>query len=487
MIRGNRKSADEKAKKFGRVVKKSIDVGDADKWSSCDPDKWIFSETEFGGSSYYKTEPKTEVVRGLISEGITMLKDNPRAYLGCFYQTDMSNWPDDQQQYTLVKRTGSHYQVKAEGSGFTWVKATYQALPPASEVTVEADEYTDNFSLGGYRLGEPVMPGRGQGVDDVPCVCLLGNVDPSDVVQGQVGDCWLLSAISAFAEYSGAVAQLFKNTEDMVNKPSDAFNRYTVTLFNLPTWEAVDILIDERLCKNPSGSALLGATPSPSGELWTCYLEKAVAAHCGGWDEIDGATPCHGWMLLTGSREQYTFSNDGSGFSPWGALNPNTGDWEEKYNSPHQSSSIAWPMPWPEVGGGGDINLKLDGNDFFERMCAWEDANYIMACGTRPGSNSEDQDGIVDGHAYTVLRVVENAGGTDFDLVQVRNPWHQGEFTSGMWDDDGPGWEEYPEVKDALNPVNLNDGVFWLDKSEFFEYFPTIYLCAVDMSTFVEK
>ena len=144
-------------------------------------------------------------------------------------------------------------------------------------------------------------------------------------------------------------------------------------------------------------------------------------------------------------------------------------------------------MPWPEVGGGGDINLKLDGNDFFERMCAWKDANYIMACGTRPGSNSEGQDGIVDGHAYTVLRVVENAGGTDFDLVQVRNPWHQVEFTSGMWDDDGPGWEEYPEVKDALNPVNLNDVVFWLDKSEFFEYFPTIYLCAVDMSTFVEK
>ena len=73
-----------------------------------------------------------------------------------------------------------------------------------------------------------------------------------------------------------------------------------------------------------------------------------------------------------------------------------------------------------------------------------------MACGTRPGSNSEDQDGIVDGHAYTVLRIVENAGGTDFDLVQVRNPWHQVEFTSGMWDDDGLGWEEYPEVKDAL-------------------------------------
>ena len=38
----------------------------------------------------------------------------------------------------------------------------------------------------------------------------------------------------------------------------------------------------------------------------------------------------------------------------------------------------------------------------FERMCAWDDQNYVLAAGTKPGSDSNTTDGIVDGHAYTV-------------------------------------------------------------------------------------
>ena len=55
------------------------------------------------------------------------------------------------------------------------------------------------------------------------------------------------------------------------------------------------------------------------------------------------------------------------------------------------------------------------------------------------GSDSNDTDGIVDGHAYTVLDCVNDVAGTQFDLVKVRNPWGSGEFKSGIWDDDGPG------------------------------------------------
>merc|ERR1719373_554805 len=93
------------------------------------------------------------------------------------------------------------------------------------------------------------------------------------------------------------------------------------------------------------------------------------------------------------------------------------------------------------------------------------------ACGTRAGSDTQDTDGIVDGHAYTILSCVSDAGGTDFDLVRVRNPWGKGEFKSGQWDDDGPGWQAYPSVKEACRPVQADDGVFWVSKQEFFEYF----------------
>jgi len=72
-------------------------------------------------------------------------------------------------------------------------------------------------------------------------------------------------------------------------------------------------------------------------------------------------------------------------------------------------------------------------------------------------------------------------------MIKVRNPWHTGEFKSGMWDDDGPGWEEYPSVKEACNPMQVNDGIFWMSKEEFFTYFKTVYLCARNMGEFMSS
>lgn len=52
----------------------------------------------------------------------------------------------------------------------------------------------------------------------------------------------------------------------------------------------------------------------------------------------------------------------------------------------------------------------------------------------------------------------------------------------GKWDDDGPGWDEYPEVKEACKPeLGVENGIFWMEKDEFFNYFKTVYLCACDM------
>ena len=76
--------------------------------------------------------------------------------------------------------------------------------------------------------------------------------------------------------------------------------------------------------------------------------------------------------------------------------------------------------------------------------------------------------------------------GDTFKMVKVRNPWGKGELTSGNWNDDGPGWTHNPAVKDACKPVKADDGCFWVDKGEFFEYFKTIYLCAHDMSEFLK-
>lgn len=319
----------------------------------------------------------------------------------------------------------------------------------------------------------------------MPTIKLMYDADPSDVTQGRVGDCWLLSAISSLAEFDGAIRKIFHKTgPDLLLFPEQVSNMYTVTLHDLPSGELVNLQIDERLSNRADGSGLLGAQPSVSGELWVPYLEKAIAAHCGGWDKIDGGTSTHAWRILTGCQDQYTFKKDARGvFKAYGAYNPNDERMEDLENSPHDGFSALWPMKWPEVDGhgGGSMKMGLNSDQLFERMCVWEDAGFMMAAGTKVGSDLNDTDGIVDGHAYSILDVENDVGAGKFDMIKVRNPWGSGEMKSGKWDDDGPGWVQHPDVKAALNPVALDDGIFWLEKSEFFEYFPSVYLCAMDM------
>jgi len=457
-------------------------------WGNADPSKWKYVTTEFNGGYTHFQNQKVELekVSDLITSGMQKLKSSPGKYEGYYYQTDMTSWPDDQQKYNMVKRTGSGFKL-GPGRGFSFYEAKFQALPP--NVVIQPDAYTNKMNYQGCKLPKALSPGRGEGVADIPNLKVIGDADPNDIRQGGVGDCWLLCSISALAEYDSAIEKMFRKTANLREMPRESANQYTITLYDIvgqPPWRPVDITVDERLCMKSDGSGLLGNTPSLSGELWVCYLEKAIAAHCGGWDKIDGGTPIHGWRLLTGFEKQYTFRSNREGFQCFGMFNPNTNSWEKMANSPRDCATGLYQMDWPKVGGGGDFNLTIDQTQMFERMCAWHDSNFMMALGTKSGTDSEDTDGIVDGHAYTVLDCINDAGGTSFDMIKVRNPWGQGEFTIGQWDDDGPGWTKYPKVKEACKPVKANDGVFWMEKEEFFKYFPTLYLCAHDMSEFLK-
>jgi hypothetical protein len=454
-------------------------------WSNSDKTKWAFESIPYGGSYSYAKEVEKEEVSGLIEDGKKVLKEKPEMYDGMFYQTNMTDFPKEQQKYTLVRRTGSGFKVKRDDNGkFTLIQCQYKALNPSA--VIEKDKSTDKLTYSLEKLGEPVPPGRGQGVCDMPSIKIIGDIDPSDVQQGSVGDCWLLSAISALAEFDGAIMKLFEKTPGIKGMPMDASNTYVVTLYDLKTWEPVDIKVDERLCTRGEGG-LLACQPSVDGELWACYLEKAIATHCGGWDAVDGGQCTHAWRLLTGCKYQYTFRDDGKGFQCFGAFNPNTSQWEELANSPHEGFQGLWPMAWPEVGGGGDLDQVLDQKVFFERMCAWDDSNFILGAGSKAGSDKQNTEGIVDGHAYTIISCIDNAGGTDFHMIKMRNPHGRGEFKAGIWKDDGPGWKMYPAVKDICKPVNADDGIFWMDSGEFFKHFKTIYLCAKDMSDFLES
>merc|ERR1719313_3055514 len=118
------------------------------------------------------------------------------------------------------------------------MRARYQALPKIEDITIHPDAYTDGClaQYGGKRLTSK-SPGRGQGLFDHPGLRIVDDVRPGDVCQGGVGDCWLLSAISAMAEFDDAIETLFKKADNLHMPPGDGFNKYTIQLYELRTWK----------------------------------------------------------------------------------------------------------------------------------------------------------------------------------------------------------------------------------------------------------
>jgi hypothetical protein len=277
------------------VVPESFQDADATRWKSV--------EKTFNGQTTYMTRGEQEVIQGKsISEGIEYFRSNPGLYTAMMFQTKMKDWPNNQQQYTYIHRAGTEGYTPTGVSPNGWMTIllnTYERLPPLKNNVLPktyCDDYTDSMTHQGRKLhsanNKPILPGRGMGVGDGPNLKIIGDVDPSDIHQGSVGDCWLLSGISSLAEFDGAIKKLFRKTTRLNERPLDTPNQYIVSLWDLKTWKEVDVVIDERLPVMADGSGrLLASKPSKDGELWVVYLEKALAVHCGGWDKITGKVP----------------------------------------------------------------------------------------------------------------------------------------------------------------------------------------------------
>mmetsp|Transcript_43540 Transcript_43540/g.105553 ORF Transcript_43540/g.105553 Transcript_43540/m.105553 type:complete len:694 (-) Transcript_43540:44-2125(-) len=495
-------------KKFGKpaaAASSSTPAGFAaaeipEEYQGADPSRWKMTEQKFGGATSFTTLGRKEPIIGTtIAQGKTIFAANPEKYVAMIYQTEVATWPQAQQQFTLIHRSGTEGYAPtgiSKNGSMTILTHDYHRLPRLKDNILPAqhcDKYTDSMTHQGRKLhskkNKPALPGRGMGVGDCPNLKIIGDVDPADIYQGTVGDCWLLSGISALAEFDGAVKKLFRKTTKLDQRPLDSPNQYIITLWDLATWKEVDIVIDERLPVMANGSGqLLASRPSEDGELWVCYLEKALAAHCGGWDKVTGGQCTHAWALLTGCKEQYTISkNPRTGkFICCAKYNPNAKKWAKHANCPHDSDPSMWQVDWPKVGGGGSRNLELTEEQLFLKMVAWDETNYIVGAGTSGTSDKNSTDGLVDNHAYSVIESRSNVCGTGIDLLKVRNPWGRGEIEDGEFDDDGPGWDKYPQIKKELNPIVADDGIFWVTRQEFFQYYQTVYLSASDMTEFLE-
>ena len=86
----------------------------------------------------------------------------------------------------------------------------------------------------------------------------------------------------------------------------------------------------------------------------------------------------------------------------------------------------------------------------------------LLGAGSLTGKDTDkNADGVVLGHAYSILDVREVE---HHRLLQMRNPWGKGEWT-GRWSDDSKEWT--PRYRKLLGWERKDDGKFWISFEDF--------------------
>lgn len=198
-----------------------------------------------------------------------------------------------------------------------------------------------------------------------------------DVSQGALGDCYLLSAIAALAEFPARVQQLF------VQQDTNKAGCYVVKIFLCGQY--VNIVVDDFFPINDKKlPAFVGAK---ANELWVMLIEKAWAKIHGSFGAIAAGDSRESFSAITGAPVKY-----------------------------HKHSLYTPDKLWKVI-------YKADKD------------KHIMST----GADTQTQ-GIYKGHAYTLINAYEvTVDGKKVRLVQLRNPWGKSEWT-GDWHDKDTRW-----------------------------------------------
>lgn len=323
-------------------------------------------------------------------------------------------------------------------------------------------------------FGKPNVQENVSKVEDDNRMCFFqGKIEAKDILQGALGDCWLLSAMACLAEHPGSIESLFNTLE------VDPRGKYTVSLYDIRDGQWKAVTIDDWIpCKASPGAKdgvargqdgipqTLFARPN-GNELWTMLLEKAMAKHCGSYAKIEAGITEWGIVSMTGGKA-WRYELEDNGF--WSRM-----DLVSTASASDDDIRSCGFQPMKE---------KHNHEDFFRLIRHyWRNGAVLCAGGVKAGGEAL---GLVPKHAFSILqvRVARQSMASDkyFRFIQIRNPWGTGEWT-GAWSDKSPLWAQYPWVKERLAFEESDDGSFWMQWEDFCRYWQ--YIGVVDLSSTV--
>ena len=115
-------------------------------------------------------------------------------------------------------------------------------------------------------------------------------IEPADIKQGQLANCWFLCACSSIAEMPELVERLF------ITKEYNDEGVYRVKLCKDGEWR--EVTIDDYFPCFPKAGPFFSR--AHNNELWVLLLEKAYAKLHGNYKTLCGGSPHEALMDLTG-------------------------------------------------------------------------------------------------------------------------------------------------------------------------------------------
>jgi len=267
-----------------------------------------------------------------------------------------------------------------------------------------------------YTVGEPKM-------------CVNG-VEPADVEQGALGDCWLLSSFMLLASQPQLLQNLI--VYDGIDKGFAVFQ-----FFKNGKWQ--QIIVDTLIPYSETQKSIAYARSHNPQEFWLPLLEKAYAKLQGSYESINGGSMAVGLVDVSGGVSEKFVLTD------------------------------------PDMQG------PLANGQFFRQLLKYNSQGYLIGC-----ANSQKDDhgnthdgngpqGILFNHAYGLERI-EDFKDINLQILRIRNPWGHGEW-EGRFKDEDEAWDEFKNLRDRLNYTFKNDGNWWMMWEDWKAHFNRVYVC----------
>lgn len=244
------------------------------------------------------------------------------------------------------------------------------------------------------------------------------KIEVRDIKQGELSDCYFLSALASLTEFPDFIYQRF------VTQKVSWEGFYVIIFFIDGEWQKV--FVDDYFPVE-KGTKSLAFTQTNGTEIWPILLEKAWAKVNGGYSNIVLGHVSDAFQALTGFPIEHISEAD-----------------------------------------------KIDKKDLWALLQGSDSKDYIICTGTKNEAFVENS-GLVRGHAYCLVSVKEKEyEGTPIQLLKIFNPWGRKEWT-GSWSDQSPLWNE--ELTAAFEKVDEDDGTFFMDINDYPNYYKSLYIC----------